>query len=237
MRVAKSKRRPAATRPSIVPIALRIAEAEQISGLSRTTLYRLRRDGQLIFRKAGRTVLVDYNSLKAAIAACLPRTPAGRSRRGDPRGGVLANTPVLPDRLGDSDRRPSIVHDLPQSQPDRRPPRTPPAPAALWLGSHGRSQTVRCSAMARSLLRRMGGPPGPGVPAHGRPLCRWAERGPNRCQWPGRTSRRQAAVCRRAEIRDRRRSRPLAPPVLGALADAGVAAPQPGVSLAEEVMP
>jgi hypothetical protein len=48
-------------------------EAVRISGLSRSALYRLNQAELLKFRKFGRTTLVDFASLKAAIAA-LPTT-------------------------------------------------------------------------------------------------------------------------------------------------------------------
>jgi predicted DNA-binding transcriptional regulator AlpA len=51
------------------PILLRIPDACRISGLSRSALYKLNRAEQLKFRKFGRTTLVDFVSLKAAIAA------------------------------------------------------------------------------------------------------------------------------------------------------------------------
>ena len=59
--------------PAPEPILLRIAEACRVSGLSRSALYKLNRAEQLKFRKFGRTTLVDFNSLRAAIAR-LPAT-------------------------------------------------------------------------------------------------------------------------------------------------------------------
>jgi hypothetical protein len=55
------------------PILVRISEAVRISGLSRSALYKLNQAELLKFRKFGRTTLVDFSSLKAAIAA-LPST-------------------------------------------------------------------------------------------------------------------------------------------------------------------
>lgn len=55
------------------PILVRIPEACRISGLSRSAIYKLNRAELLKFRKFGRTTLVDFSSLKAAIAA-LPST-------------------------------------------------------------------------------------------------------------------------------------------------------------------
>jgi hypothetical protein len=53
----------------LLPFALREREARRVSGLSRTTLYRLRKRGQIVTRKAGKIVLYDYASLKAALEA------------------------------------------------------------------------------------------------------------------------------------------------------------------------
>ena len=50
------------------PLAIRVDEAERISGLDRVTLYRLNAKGKLIFRKAGRRTLVDYPSLRQCLA-------------------------------------------------------------------------------------------------------------------------------------------------------------------------
>lgn len=58
--------------PPIEPILVRLAEAQRISGLSRSDLYRRASRGQIIFVKCGSRVLVDFASLKAAIAE-LPR--------------------------------------------------------------------------------------------------------------------------------------------------------------------
>jgi hypothetical protein len=54
------------------PLAVRLAEATRISGFSRSDLYRRATRGEIVFLKAGKAVLVDYRSLKAAVAA-LPK--------------------------------------------------------------------------------------------------------------------------------------------------------------------
>jgi hypothetical protein len=51
------------------PLAVRLPEATRISGFSRSDLYRRAARGEIIFRKSGKAVLVDYASLKAAVAA------------------------------------------------------------------------------------------------------------------------------------------------------------------------
>ena len=51
------------------PITTRISDAVRITGLSRTGLYRLAAQGNVLFRKAGRTVLVDVVSLQDYIAS------------------------------------------------------------------------------------------------------------------------------------------------------------------------
>ena len=56
------------TSPAPDPILLRISEASRVSGLSRSSLYKLNRAELLKFRKFGRTTLVDFASLRAAIA-------------------------------------------------------------------------------------------------------------------------------------------------------------------------
>jgi hypothetical protein len=60
------------------PLTLTLSDAERCSGLSRVTLYRLNADGRLIFRKAGRKTLVDYQSL----ARCLQSLPEIRVMTG-----------------------------------------------------------------------------------------------------------------------------------------------------------
>lgn len=54
---------------TLEPISVRIPEAERLTGLSRSELYRRAQRGDIIFRKCGRSVLVEVASLRAAIAA------------------------------------------------------------------------------------------------------------------------------------------------------------------------
>jgi hypothetical protein len=51
------------------PLALREREVRRVSGLSRTTLLRMRKRGQIVTRKAGKILLYDYQSLKNALEA------------------------------------------------------------------------------------------------------------------------------------------------------------------------
>jgi hypothetical protein len=51
----------------IEPLSLRITDATRISGLSQSELYRRAGNGELQFRKAGTTTLVDYESLKRLV--------------------------------------------------------------------------------------------------------------------------------------------------------------------------
>lgn len=50
------------------PLLVRVAEAMRLTGWGRTTLYRKAAAGEIEFRKAGKTTLVTYASLKAAVA-------------------------------------------------------------------------------------------------------------------------------------------------------------------------
>lgn len=59
--------------PAADPILVRIPEACRISGLSRSAIYKLNRAERVKFRKYGRTTLVEFASLRAAIAS-LPTT-------------------------------------------------------------------------------------------------------------------------------------------------------------------
>jgi hypothetical protein len=61
----QAKPRAAAAAPD--PILVRLNEAIRISGFSRSDLYRRASRGEIVFRKCGKSVLVDYASLKAAI--------------------------------------------------------------------------------------------------------------------------------------------------------------------------
>jgi hypothetical protein len=63
---------PPVSTATIEPILVRLADAQRISGFSRSDLYRRASRGQIIFLKCGNRVLVDFASLKAAIAD-LPR--------------------------------------------------------------------------------------------------------------------------------------------------------------------
>jgi hypothetical protein len=71
MPAAKPPRR-SADPAQLPPIAVREREARRVSGLSRTSLYRMRKRGQIECRRAGRTLLYDYASLKAALEALPP---------------------------------------------------------------------------------------------------------------------------------------------------------------------
>jgi len=58
------------------PIAITLREAIRLGGLSRSDLYRRAGAGQVIFRKSGATVVVDYASLKALVTS-LPLAQIG----------------------------------------------------------------------------------------------------------------------------------------------------------------
>ncbi len=55
--------------PTLEPICITLAEAIRISGFSRSELYRRASKGEIIFRKNASRVLVDYATLKSAVAA------------------------------------------------------------------------------------------------------------------------------------------------------------------------
>ncbi len=59
------------------PIAVRIPEAQRISGFSRSELYRRAGRGEIIFLKCGKSTLVDFHSLRAVMAS-LPRASVGK---------------------------------------------------------------------------------------------------------------------------------------------------------------
>jgi hypothetical protein len=63
---------PSVSTSAIEPILVRLADAQRISSFSRSDLYRRAARGQIVFVKCGSRVLVDFASLKAAIAE-LPR--------------------------------------------------------------------------------------------------------------------------------------------------------------------
>jgi hypothetical protein len=71
----------ASTAEAIEPVNLRLNQAVHYSGLSRSTLYRLNSEHRLVFRKAGKSVLVDFKSLKSLIdtlpEVTIPITPVG----------------------------------------------------------------------------------------------------------------------------------------------------------------
>lgn len=54
------------------PLAVRLAEAQRISGFSRSDLYRRAARGEIVFLKCGNRVLVDFASLRAALASLPP---------------------------------------------------------------------------------------------------------------------------------------------------------------------
>jgi hypothetical protein len=56
----------------IEPFAVRLADASNLSGLSRSVLYREAARGKLTFLKYGERILVDYQSLKSLMER-LPR--------------------------------------------------------------------------------------------------------------------------------------------------------------------
>ena len=58
------------------PIAVTIAEAVKISGISRTGLYGALKDNAISARKAGRRTLINYCDLLAYLAS-LPAYQAG----------------------------------------------------------------------------------------------------------------------------------------------------------------
>lgn len=52
---------------NLAPILITIRKAVEISGLSRSTIYLRAKAGELTLRKAGKTTLVDYASLRALL--------------------------------------------------------------------------------------------------------------------------------------------------------------------------
>jgi hypothetical protein len=54
------------------PLAIRIPEAERISGFSRSEIYRRAGRGEIVLLKCGKSTLVDMPSLRAAVSS-LPR--------------------------------------------------------------------------------------------------------------------------------------------------------------------
>ena len=52
---------------NLAPILVPIRKAVEISGLSRSTIYLRAKAGELTLKKAGKTTLVDYASLRALL--------------------------------------------------------------------------------------------------------------------------------------------------------------------------
>jgi hypothetical protein len=66
--LASTTQRPAPDEPQGVdPILVPMRKAMHLSGLSRSTIYLRAAAGELILRKAGRSTLVDYASLRALL--------------------------------------------------------------------------------------------------------------------------------------------------------------------------
>lgn len=57
------------TRNEREPLTISVAEFEQMSGLSHTTVYKLIKEGTLKSRKLGKTRLIDYQSAKELAKA------------------------------------------------------------------------------------------------------------------------------------------------------------------------
>lgn len=53
----------------LTPISVRIREAVRMTGLSRSRIYKLMRDGDVKYAKAGRATLILVESLKAYVLA------------------------------------------------------------------------------------------------------------------------------------------------------------------------
>jgi excisionase family DNA binding protein len=62
------RRRTAALRPDVEPLAVDVITALEISGLGRTTLYELIQQKRLKTVKVGWRRLINYQSLKALVA-------------------------------------------------------------------------------------------------------------------------------------------------------------------------
>ena len=63
-------------------LALPLARAVAWSGLSRSTIYRMAAQGRVRLVKAGRSTLVDADSLRAVVAGLPPATVRGGARTG-----------------------------------------------------------------------------------------------------------------------------------------------------------
>ena len=64
------------------PLAMPLARAAAWSGLSRSTIYRMAAQGRVRLVKAGRSTLVDADSLRAVVAGLPPATVRGGARTG-----------------------------------------------------------------------------------------------------------------------------------------------------------
>lgn len=62
------------------PIAIPLAKAPALVGLSRSTLYRLAASGDIRLIKVGRTTLIDCSSLDAFLASRPSVAPAGGAK-------------------------------------------------------------------------------------------------------------------------------------------------------------
>ena len=67
---------------TLAPLALPLARAVAWSGLSRSTIYRMAAQGRVRLVKAGRSTLVDADSLRAVVAGLPPATVRGGARTG-----------------------------------------------------------------------------------------------------------------------------------------------------------
>jgi hypothetical protein len=68
-RATTAKESPVCAPQMTEPLGVTLAEAIRISGFSRSELYRRAARGEIIFRKCNARVIVDYATLKAAVAA------------------------------------------------------------------------------------------------------------------------------------------------------------------------
>ena len=66
---------------TLEPLALPLARAVLVTGLSRSAIYRAAAAGGIILLKSGRTTLVDMDSARAFLAA-LPRAEVRRRQAG-----------------------------------------------------------------------------------------------------------------------------------------------------------
>jgi hypothetical protein len=66
---------------TLQPLALPLSKAVQVTGLSRSAIYRAAGDGAIVLLKVGRSTLVEMNSARAFIAG-LPRAEVGRRQAG-----------------------------------------------------------------------------------------------------------------------------------------------------------